>query len=84
MRPMMCEFNLHFIGFCKNLVLLLFTHFLFFPNIAHAYIGVALSTGGAVMIGLLVLSILLALYVLVWLPIRQRFKLTRRKVSDSN
>ena len=78
------EFNLHVIVFYKNLVLLFFTFFLFSPNIAHAYIGVALSTGGLVMIGLLVLSILLALYVLVWLPIRQRFKLTRKKVSGSN
>jgi hypothetical protein len=48
------------------------------PQIAHAYIGVTLSTGAIMIIGLLSFSILLALYVLVWFPIRRRL---RRKAS---
>ena len=51
------------------------------PQIAHAYIGVTLSTGALMIIGLLSFSILLALYVLVWFPIRRRL---RRKTSTED
>lgn len=51
------------------------------PQIAHAYIGVTLSTGAIMIIGLLSFSILLALYVLVWFPIRRRL---RRKASKAS
>ena len=50
------------------------------PTLAHAYIGVTLSTGALMIIGLVSFSILIALYVLVWFPIRRRLK--RRRSSE--
>ena len=50
------------------------------PKLAYAYIGVTLSTGALMIIGLLTFSILIALYVLVWFPIRRRLK--RRSSAD--
>ena len=47
------------------------------PKLAYAYIGVTLSTGALMIIGLLIFSILIALYVLVWFPIRRRLKRSR-------
>ena len=44
------------------------------PKLAYAYIGVTLSTGALIIIALLIFSIALALYVLVWFPIRRRMK----------
>ena len=50
------------------------------PKLAYAYIGVTLSTGALMIIGLLAFSILIALYVLVWFPIRRRLK--RRSLAE--
>ena len=50
------------------------------PKLAYAYIGVTLSTGALMIIGLLSFSILIALYVLVWFPIRRRLK--RRSLAE--
>ena len=44
------------------------------PKLAHAYIGVTLSTGALIIIALLIFSIFLALYVLVWFPIKRRMR----------
>ena len=55
------------------------------PSAAHAYIGAALSAGGAVMAGLLILSVLLAVYVLVWFPIKRRLRERKQaEVSGSS
>ena len=47
------------------------------PSQAHAYIGAALTAGGAIMLGLLILSLLLAVYVLVWFPVRRKIRESR-------
>ncbi|MAD60917.1 MAG: hypothetical protein CMH49_05315 [Myxococcales bacterium] len=41
---------------------------------AHAYIGPGLSVGGIVVIFIVVLSLLLAFYAIVWFPIKRRLK----------
>ena len=41
---------------------------------AHAYIGPGITGGSLVFLALLGLSILLALYALVWYPIKRRLK----------
>ena len=53
---------------------------IFTPSLAYAYIGITLSTGAILIITLLGLSILLALYVLVWFPLRRRLR--RRPSAD--
>ena len=44
------------------------------PSIAFAYIGPGLSLGTLVFGGILLLSVLFALYAVVWFPIKRRLK----------
>ena len=41
---------------------------------AHAYIGPGLSVGGIIIILLVLLSLALAFYAIVWFPIKRRLK----------
>ncbi len=53
------------------------------PHSAHAYIGPGLSVG-AIVISLIVLfSIILAIYALVWFPIKRRLK-RKPSINDEN
>ena len=52
------------------------------PSIAFAYIGPGLSLGTLVFGGILLLSVLFAIYAVVWFPIKRR--LNERQSNDSN
>ena len=54
------------------------------PKLAYAYIGVTLSTGALIIIALLIFSIVLALYVLVWFPIKRRMKRRSSELESSS
>ena len=41
---------------------------------AHAYIGPGLSVGGIVVVLIVLLSLLLAFYAIVWFPIKRRLR----------
>lgn len=57
---------------------------LFAPRIAHAYIGPGLSVGAAIVILIVLFSILLALYALVWYPIRRRMRAKKSEHEESS
>ena len=57
-----------------NLIIGLFLTILVSPQTAHAYIGPGLSVGAAIVVLIVIFSILLALYALVWYPLRRRMK----------
>ena len=50
---------------------------------AHAYIGPGLSVGGIVVILIVVLSLLLAFYAIVWFPIKRRLKSKAHSKAES-
>ena len=53
---------------------LFFLTILVAPQSANAYIGPGLSVGGVVVLFIVLFSILLAFYAIVWFPIKRRLK----------
>ena len=49
------------------------------PSVAHAYIGPGLSVGAAIVVLIVLFSIMLALYALVWFPLKRRMNAKREK-----
>ena len=54
------------------------------PHKAHAYIGPGLSVGGAVVLLIVIFSIFLAFYAIVWFPIKRRLKAKKQDNSSSH
>lgn len=51
---------------------------------AHAYIGPGLSVGGIIIILLVLLSLALAFYAIVWFPIKRRLKNKEQPITETN
>ena len=53
------------------------------PSPAYAYIGPGLSVGAAVVVFIVLFSIILAIYALVWYPLKRRIVSKREKNRGS-
>ena len=53
------------------------------PSPAYAYIGPGLSVGAAIVVLIVLFSIILAIYALVWFPLKRRLKAKREKDGGS-
>ena len=52
----------------------LFLMFFLSATPAHAYIGPGLGVGGMIVVLVVILSLILAFYAIVWFPIKRRLK----------
>ena len=65
---------------CITTAILLFC---LLPQKAHAYIGPGLSVGGIIVLLIVIFSICLAFYAIVWFPIKRRLKAQKTDSSTS-
>jgi len=68
----------------KILFLLNFVVFLMHPEIVHAYVGPGLGVGTVVIVLGFIGSIFLALFAVLWYPIKRLIKMIRGKTRREN